>query len=63
MTNKSNNLTLKLKLSFVLLLSLVAAVPAWACTSLLVGKNASTDGSTMITYAADAHVLDRKSVV
>ena len=36
-----------------------------ACTSLLVGKNASTDGSTMISYAADSHVLygDRKSVV
>lgn len=30
---------------------------ASACTSLLVGKKASTDGSTMITYAADSHVL------
>ena len=28
-----------------------------ACTSLLVGKKASADGSTIITYAADAHVL------
>ncbi|MEG1585616.1 MAG: C69 family dipeptidase, partial [Bacteroidales bacterium] len=28
-----------------------------ACTSLLVGKKASADGSTMITYAADSHVL------
>lgn len=28
-----------------------------ACTSLLVGKNASVDGSTMITYAADSHTL------
>ena len=28
-----------------------------ACTSLLVGKKASADGSTMITYAADAHTL------
>ena len=28
-----------------------------ACTSLLVGKKASKDGSTMITYAADSHVL------
>ncbi len=33
------------------------AQPADACTSLLVGKKASTDGSTMITYAADSHVL------
>lgn len=28
-----------------------------ACTSLLAGKNATTDGSTLITYAADAHTL------
>lgn len=33
------------------------AAESQACTSLLVGKNASADGSTMITYAADAHVL------
>ncbi len=33
------------------------AAPVLACTSLLVGKNASTDGSTIITYAADSHVL------
>ena len=28
-----------------------------ACTNILVSKNASVDGSTMITYAADSHVL------
>ena len=28
-----------------------------ACTSLLAGKNATADGSTLITYAADAHTL------
>ncbi|MCF8335947.1 MAG: C69 family dipeptidase [Bacteroidales bacterium] len=28
-----------------------------ACTNFLVTKSASTDGSTMITYAADSHVL------
>ena len=28
-----------------------------ACTNYLVTKGASTDGSTMITYAADSHVL------
>ncbi len=46
------------------LLSLVIAMTAtlgasytWACTNLLVGKNASTDGSTIITYAADSHTL------
>ena len=31
--------------------------PADACTNLLVGKNASADGSTIITYAADSHTL------
>ena len=29
---------------------------ALACTSLIAGKNATTDGSVMITYAADSHV-------
>ena len=28
-----------------------------ACTSLLAGKKATTDGSTLVTYAADAHTL------
>ncbi len=28
-----------------------------ACTNFLISKGASVDGSTMITYAADAHVL------
>lgn len=28
-----------------------------ACTNLLVGKKASADGSTLITYAADSHTL------
>ncbi len=28
-----------------------------ACTNLLVGKNASTDGSTIVSYSADSHVL------
>ncbi|MDD2960486.1 MAG: C69 family dipeptidase [Muribaculaceae bacterium] len=57
MTNKQNKITLKIKLIFLVLLASVASIPAWGCSSLLVGKNASTDGSTMITYAADAHVL------
>ena len=28
---------------------------AFACTSLIAGKNATADGSTMITYNADAY--------
>ena len=30
---------------------------ARACTNFLVTRGATTDGSTMITYAADSHVL------
>ncbi len=37
--------------------TLLWAVSAQACTNFLISKGASTDGSTMITYAADAHVL------
>jgi dipeptidase len=37
--------------------ALVAAGPVWPCTSILVTKGASADGSTMITYAADSHDL------
>jgi dipeptidase len=35
----------------------LAAPAALACTSLLVSKGASADGSTLITYAADSHEL------
>ena len=31
--------------------------PAFACTNFLVGKDASTDGSTIISYAADSYTL------
>lgn len=40
--------------SVVILLS-IASVEA--CTNFLITKGATTDGSTMITYAADSHVL------
>lgn len=42
--------------SFVLTLLAGQAVLD-ACTNILVSKQASADGSTMITYAADSHVL------
>lgn len=39
---------------FILLtLSIISATSGWACTSFLVGKKASTNGSTFITYNAD----------
>lgn len=35
----------------------LTATGALACTSFIVGKKASADGSAMITYAADSHTL------
>ena len=45
-----------------ILLTIGAAITAsqiasFACTSLLAGKGATTDGSTIITYNADSYVL------
>lgn len=36
---------------------LVAVAEVFACTNLIVGKNASTDGSTIISYSADSYGL------
>ncbi len=44
----------------ILITAIAAAIAtpvADACTSLIATKGASTDGSTMITYAADSHTL------
>ena len=44
--------------AFLTLLPLILpGTDAQACTSILVSRGASTDGSTMITYAADSHTL------
>jgi dipeptidase len=46
------------KISLVLLaLFSIGAISSMACTNFLVTKGASVDGSVMITYAADSHVL------
>ena len=37
--------------------ALLTAASALACTTLLAGKKATTDGSVMVTYAADSHNL------
>lgn len=47
----------KLILSLSLLLSLSIGINSYACTNYLITKGASVDGSTMISYAADSHVL------
>ncbi len=44
----------KLFLSFITLLTVTTS---WACTNFLVGKKASTDGSTFISYSADSYYL------
>ena len=46
-----------IKLLSVAMLALAGWTAAEACTNLIVGKNASVDGSTIITYAADSHTL------
>ena len=46
--------TKKLLLTTALLTGAISQ--ALACTSLIAGKNATVDGSVMITYAADSHV-------
>lgn len=38
-------------------LTVLGAFTSQACTNFMITKGASKDGSTMITYAADAHVL------
>ena len=43
---------------FLLALALIAGTAtAFACTNFIVTKGASTDGSVMVTYAADSHQL------
>jgi dipeptidase len=45
------------KIALTLSFSVFLTAASWACTNLLVGKAASTDGSTMVTYSADSYSL------
>lgn len=47
----------KILLLFVSLFCIVSQNRVFACTNFLVGKNASLDGSTIITYSADSYAL------
>ena len=44
-------------LTLLAIICLLGMTKASACTNFLVTKGASVDGSTMISYAADSHVL------
>ncbi|MFA9392204.1 MAG: dipeptidase [Prolixibacteraceae bacterium] len=45
------------KTLFILIPLMMASLASMACTNFLITRGASADGSTMITYAADSHVL------
>ena len=50
-------MTHKIFSSLALAVGFFLTVPAEACTNFLISRGATVDGSTMISYAADSHVL------
>ena len=49
---------MKIKIAgLILAMTFLLANSTIACTNYLITKGASTDGSTMISYAADSHIL------
>ena len=45
------------KLTLSVALAVATVVNAFACTNLIVGKNAAADGFTIVSYSVDADVL------
>ena len=43
------------KVMMAVLLLTAFVVKGWACTNFIVGKNASTDGSVIVSYSADSY--------
>ncbi len=53
--NRNKTLSACVLVAVAALLVIFSVSPSGACTNLLVSKGASADGSTFITYSADAH--------
>jgi len=47
---------MKTSFAFLFALLILTGMDSYACTSYLVTKGATTDGSNMISYAGDSHV-------
>lgn len=45
------------KVGLIIVFISILSTPSWSCTNFLVGKKATTDGSTFISYAADSYYL------
>ena len=48
---------MKKLLTIALCAALLSSIPAEACTNVIITRGASTDGSSIVSYAADSHVL------
>ena len=46
---------MKNKLFLAVALLVAGVMQSWACTNLIVGRHASTDGSTIVSYSADSY--------
>ena len=42
-----------------LILNLIYLIPAWACTTMLVTKGASQDGSVIVAHSDDSELFDQ----